>query len=215
MQRSSQDRRQLQAAIRQAYPNPERAGCPAPDVLEKMARRTVSLRPVDRDHIFHCSPCFETYLGIRNQIGQRRFIWITSAAIVAMLLLGAATYFWFNILRRPPQQFAAAFNLQERPVFRGPDQAAIQSSPFVLPRGIVHLTITLPLGSEPGAYRIGVFNDGRAEPLLSSGGTATVRTDGSTVLEVILNSARLRAGQYAFGVSKDHSEWSYSPLIIR
>ena len=215
MRRSNEGRKELQEAIRRAYPNPERTGCPAPDVLERMARRTVPPRQVDRDHIFHCSPCFESYLGIRNQIAQRRFIWIASAAIVAMLLLGAATYFWFNILRRPPQQFASAFNLQERPVFRGPDQAALQSSPFILARGVAHLTITLPLGSDPGAYQVGIFSGGRAEPLLSSGGTATVHPDGSTVLEVILNSARLKGGQYALGVRKDYSVWSYSPLIIR
>jgi len=134
---------------------------------------------------------------------------------VAILLIGVATYFGSKLLQRPPQQFVSAFNLQARPVFRGPDQAAVQPSPFVLPRGIVSLTITLPLGSEPGAYQVGLFDDGRAEPLLSSSGTATVHPDGSTVVGVIINSARLKPGQYALGVRKYDSGWSYSPLIIR
>jgi hypothetical protein len=180
-----------------------------------MARRKVSLRQADRDHIFHCSPCFDAYQGIRNQIRRNRSIWITSSTIIAMLLLGIATYFGSKVFQRPPQQFVSALNLQARPVFRGSDQAALQPSPFVLPRGIVHLTITLPLGSEPGAYQIGIFNDGQAEPLLSSSGTAAVHPDGSTVFEVILNSSGLKAGQYAIGVRKDYADWSYSPLVLR
>jgi hypothetical protein len=215
MRRSSEDRRELQEAIRQAYPNPERSGCPAPDVLERMARRTAALKQADRDHIFHCSPCFDAYQGIRNQILRNRSILIASMTCVAILLIGVATYFGSKLLQRPPQQFVSVFNLQARPVFRGPDQAAVQPSPFVLPRGIVSVTITLPLGSEPGAYQVGLFDDGRAEPLLSSGGTATVHPDGSTVVAVIINSARLKTGQYALGVRKYDSGWSYSPLIIR
>ena len=46
-----------------AFPNPERAGCPSDDALRLMA-----IRPVDSDaslseHLTCCSPCFNAYVG--------------------------------------------------------------------------------------------------------------------------------------------------------
>lgn len=215
MRQRDEGRRELQDAIRQAYPNPQRVGCPAPDVLDRIARRAVAMQQADRDHIFHCSPCFETYLGIRNEIRRARSIWTVSTAVLAALLIGIASYFGYRILERPTQQFVSAFNLQERPIFRGPNQAALQPSPFVVPRGIVHLTMTLPLGSEPGVYQIGIFHDGQTEPLLNIAGSATIHGDGSTVLAIDLNSSKLKPGPYALGLRKDDSPWSYFPLVLR
>lgn len=202
-------------AIIRAYPNPQRVGCPAPEILEGMARRTVPISPSDQEHIFHCSPCFSRYLGIRNQIRRRRMIRLTGIAAVAALVLASIVFIGYRALyRTPTPQFATAFNLQERPVFRGLHQAAIHPSPFVLPRGIVHLSLTLPLGSEPGAYQVQVCRDGQTDPLLSTSGQAVLGRGGSTVLAIDLNSAKLRSGKYALGVRKDDSEWSYSPLVL-
>ena len=210
-----QGRKQLQDALLQAYPNPQRSGCPASDGLVAMARRTIPMQPSDREHIFHCSPCFQTYLEIRTQIRRDRFIRIAGIVALSTLLIGTITYFGYRSHERSPRQFVSALNLQQQPVFRGPNQASVQPSPFVLPRGIVHLTVTLPLGSEPGTYQIGLFQDGQVEPLMSTTGNGSVKGDGSTVLSVDLNSATFRTGQYALGVRKDDSEWSYFALVLR
>ena len=55
----------LRKAILQAYPNPERKGCPGPEVIERLARETAvevvdpaDIDPENTEHILHCSPCY-------------------------------------------------------------------------------------------------------------------------------------------------------------
>ena len=153
-------------AILRAYPNPQRFGCPSPDALEGMARRTVPMGAAEQEHIFHCSPCFSTYLGIRNQIRRDRIIRVSTVWTLAMLLVAGITYSGYRALHHSPapQEFATAFNFQDRPVFRGPHQAAVDPSPFVLPRGIVRVSVTLPLGSQPGPIDLEIYLMGRLIP---------------------------------------------------
>ena len=204
-------------AILRAYPNPQRFGCPSPDALEGMARRTVPISAAEQEHIFHCSPCFSTYLGIRNQIRRDRIMRAASIWTLATFLVAGLTYSGYRALRHSsaPQEFATAFNFQDRPVFRGPHQAAVDPSPFVLPRGIVIVSVTLPLGSQPGTYDLEIYSDGQTHPLLTASGQAILHSNGSTVLVVHLDSSKLRSGQYQLGVGKNDSDWSYSALVLR
>jgi hypothetical protein len=204
-------------AIVRAYPNPERIGCPSPGALEGMARRTVPMGTAEQEHIFHCSPCFSTYLGIRNQIRRQRAIRMVSFWAAAAVLVAVLSYSGYRLFfpAPAPQQFTTAVNMQEHPVFRGIHQAASHPSPFVFPRGIVHLALTLPLGSEPGVYQVQICRDDQTEPLLATSGQAALLSDGSTLLKVNLDTYKLRAGKYALGVrKKEDSEWSYSPLVL-
>jgi hypothetical protein len=205
----------IRRAIQSAYPNPDHLGCPTSQALEDMARRKRLVTPADHDHIFHCSPCFAAYMSTRNQIRRSRIvrlstIWTCSTALV----VGLTLYTYNHRSLSPPQQYATAFNLQERPVFRGTEPAVTHPSPFVLPRGLVHLSLTLPLGSQPGKYQLQIWRSGDSEPLLNTSGDAVLHADGSTTLNVELNSSRLHYGQYAMGIRQDSGEWSYSPLLI-
>jgi hypothetical protein len=206
----------IRQAILKAYPNPEHLGCPDPETLEGMARRTVPLTAAEQDHIFHCSPCFTIYIGIRNQIRRSRLIRLSTIWSVAAVLVGALGYYALSAhySSRTSRQFATAFNLQERPVFRGTQPAVVYPSPFVLPRGIIHLSLTMPLGSKPGVYQLQICLNGQPDPLLTSG-TAVLHADGSTVLAADLNSSKLKTGPYALGFRQGDAEWSYSPLLVR
>ena len=202
-------------AIVRAYPNPDRIGCPAPEALDGMARRTIPMDASAQDHIFHCSPCFSTYLGIRIQIRRRRLIRTTGMWAAAAVLIIALTYSGYRVLgSATPRQFNVGFNMKEHPVFRGVHQAATHPSPFILPRGTVHVSLTLPLASEPGFYQVEISRDGQTEPVMSTSGKAALRSDGSTLLEIDMNSAKLRPGEYALGIRTDNSDWSYSSLVV-
>jgi hypothetical protein len=207
----------IRQAILKAYPNPEHIGCPDPETLKGMARRTLPMVAAEQDHVFHCSPCFATYISVRNEIRRSRLIRLSTVWSVAAALVAALSYYAFSshYTWRAPQRFATAFNLQERPVFRGINPATIHPSPFVLPRGIIHLSLTLPLGSEPGTYQLQICRNGRTDPLVTVSGSAVLQPNGSTVLTVELNSTRLSTGPYALGVRMDDAEWSYSPLLVR
>lgn len=205
----------VRRAIQSAYPNPDHLGCLTPQALADMARRKLPITPEEQNHIFHCSPCFATYLAIRNQIRRSRIIRLSTIWTCSTVLLVGLTLYTYNQRSlSPPPQFATAFNLQERPVFRGTQPAVSHPSPFVMPRGIVHLSLTLPLGSQAGAYQVQIGRDKNTEALLTTSGAAIVRPDGATVLNVNVNSASLQEGQYALGVRQDDGEWSYSPLLV-
>ncbi len=186
-----------------------------PQALADIARRKLPITPEEQNHIFHCSPCFATYLAIRNQIRRSRIIRLSTIWTCSTVLLVGLTLYTYNQRSlSPPPQFATAFNLQERPVFRGTQSAVIHPSPFVMPRGIVHLSLTLPLGSQAGTYQVQICRDKNTKALLTTSGAAAVRPDGATVLNVNVNSAWLQEGQYALGVRQDDGEWNYSPLLV-
>jgi hypothetical protein len=78
-----------------AFPNPERTGCPPDDALRLMA-----IRPVDSDaplteHLMCCSPCFNSYVGYLAEARAkvRKTTWIKRSAaglgIAAILIIVA------------------------------------------------------------------------------------------------------------------------------
>jgi hypothetical protein len=117
--------------------------------------------------------------GIRNQIRRQRAIRLVGLWAAAAVLVVVLSYSGYRVLLQSatPQQFTTAVNMQEHPVFRGIHQAASHPSPFVFPRGIVHLALTLPLGSEPGVYQVQICRDNQTEPLLAISGQAALLGD--------------------------------------
>ena len=91
----------VQQAILREFPNPERNGCPGPASLRELANRPRPTRDAVWEHVTHCSPCYQEFLDLRNQVKielarQRRAVLrrrVVVAAIVVVLAGGAiATY---------------------------------------------------------------------------------------------------------------------------
>ena len=98
-------RKELQASALREFPNPERVGCPDPAVLDAMSRRTIEITQSQLHHITHCSPCFQTFLSIREEIRKRRAIRlrIAAAACAAVIVVGAIIYTVADRLKSPAQ----------------------------------------------------------------------------------------------------------------
>src|SRR5437870_5973070 len=91
------------------FPNPERAGCPGPEMLRALAWRQVPLEQTEDaiDHIATCSPCFAQYMIHRQACKRRKtaqvlFLCLGIAAIIGILLTRAG---WGPRpqSKRPPQ----------------------------------------------------------------------------------------------------------------
>jgi hypothetical protein len=167
------------------------------------------------DHIFHCSPCYATYLRAQKQIWRQRYmrwsaIWALSTLVVAFLAF--YTYRQLYPAPAPPLEFARTFNYLDHPVYRASEQ--MTAHPFVLPRGIVHLTVILPLGSQPGQYQLQIRPDGRIQPVLTASAQGVLNPNGSTVMHVDLNSRYLRPGEYSFGTRAHDAGWNEVPLLV-
>jgi hypothetical protein len=95
-------RKELQAAALRDFPNPERTGCPDPDVLDGMSRRRVEMTQSQLHHITHCSPCLQTFLSVREEIRKRRAVRLKIAAAVGAAIAIAATFYYLAVVRSNP-----------------------------------------------------------------------------------------------------------------
>ena len=51
--------------LSEAFPNPQRIGCPPDSDLQRMANHPVEARDAEAsEHLTCCSPCFNRYMGI-------------------------------------------------------------------------------------------------------------------------------------------------------
>jgi len=84
-------RKELQESALREFPNPERIGCPDPETLGGMSRRIIQMTQEQLHHVTHCSPCFQTFLAIREEMRHRRVVRIRIAAVAcaAAIVIGA------------------------------------------------------------------------------------------------------------------------------
>src|SRR5580693_10600655 len=87
-------RQELQESALTEFPNPERAGCPAPAALEGMSRRRAEMTQEQLHHITHCSPCLKAFLSIREEIRHGRVVRFRIAALAcaAAIAVGVIVY---------------------------------------------------------------------------------------------------------------------------
>ena len=132
-----------------AYPNPERVGCPGRDILRRLATKELPISHPAREHIARCSPCFQEFREIhREMTGRCRRGKILATAAGIVIACGTAITL-------------TQFHFQESVIARWDLQNASPSRDFNDYQQPVHLeapakkgtiAVTLPLGSEADAY---------------------------------------------------------------
>jgi hypothetical protein len=107
------------AYLSEAFPNPERKGCPPEEMLRVLARRPTQSDPSITDHVTCCSPCFNAYMAhldharaeAKESSRMRRAVWFKWSAVFAGIgvLFVIASYLLFmkpqntpSITQRPP-----------------------------------------------------------------------------------------------------------------
>jgi hypothetical protein len=222
-----------------AFPNPERTGCPADDALRLMA-----LRPVDSDaslseHLMCCSPCFNAYVGHLAEVRAkaRQTAWIKRSAVafgIAAVLAIAGYLFLANhrsapiiaprnqaptiAPEKPVQTQATAIyvpvliDLSNASPTRGSKPSTSRSVPQIIPaHSPVALNLRLPLGSEERRYLITLTSGQR---VVWSESSEARRENGDTLLHVNANFKDLSTGSYQLQVSSDSEKLSV-PVVIR
>lgn len=215
---------EVQEAILRNYPNPERRGCPGSDVLQQFASRTRPLVGRDWDHATHCSPCYREFLELRASAKQaveepnrqplvlRQWMLVACAAFVVVCLS------IFLISRTTPgtpePQQVVSVDLKDYPILRGPAPDSLPGSrgALVLPRQVLQLRLTLPLGSEPGRYEVQFFRETDAPPLWTTSARA-VEEDGLVILTFNGNFG-FQPGSYQLGIRRDDWAWRYYPVRL-
>jgi len=155
--------------LREAFPNPDRTGCPADQELLKLAESPTEAGPALSEHLSCCSPCYSRYTELLEQQKQRvqagffaraaryayrrraQVIWAMAAVLV---LVSVAAVFILLPPKPTPSPYAAfTLDLRSSSPVRGtspePAKREIQ-----VPQERLDLTIQLPIGTEEGTYQI-------------------------------------------------------------
>ena len=196
------------------FPNPERVGCPPPEVLKGIASHRVPLAEAEKwlDHLTSCSPCYRDFSQLQNARELRRKqTWL---AIAAAILLCAGVGGWAFVQWHNATQTVqtATLDLRDYSVARGA-QPNPNLPPLELNRRASSLTILLPVGSAAGAYEIRIVTRS-GNPVVEANGTAELE-NGITRLQVPVRLQSLSPGSYVLQIRTDRSEWNSYPLVLR
>ena len=213
-------RKELQAAALREFPNPERIGCPEPSVLDDMSRRKIEMTQAQLHHITHCSPCFQTFLSIREEIRRRRSarFRIAAAAGAAVIAVGLFVY-WAAVRFTAPRErvsptTSATLDLRLLSENRGAGSSrASEAKPaLILPRKHLHLTLYLPAGAGEGQYTLQLL-DGKLRTLLNQRLSASLQNHVVTA-SADLDLRSFPPGVYTLAIEKIGEERrKYSVLL--
>jgi hypothetical protein len=216
--------RAVAAAIKADFPNPERCGCPDAETVRSLAQRRIPLSQTGDlvDHIATCAPCFDAYSRVRR---RRRIVRVIGPVVVGIICFTALALL-SSPHRVPPtqprQQLLA--NLPPVPVrpvtldyrltspTRSPDLQVRAGKALRLPRGILDLTILLPVGTEDGEYSIELRTSGTQAVVHVSG---PAKWDGhAVILATRVDIRQVAAGVYTLALRKDGASWRTYRVIV-
>lgn len=196
------------------FPNPGRTGCPGPDVLRKIAFRTMPLGEAEKwlDHFGSCSPCYSDFSEFRRVYESRRKR--TFLAIAASILVVVGFAGWVLLQRHNEGLVAqtAVLDLRNRSVPRGAEPNP-DEPPLVVSRGATHWNIYLPLGSSEGPYDVRVVNLS-GESVFSTSSVA-VFSAGIASIQAQVKLSSVSRSEYVLQIRRAGSEWSSYSLLVR
>jgi hypothetical protein len=222
------DERIVQQAFLDAFPNPERIGCPGDDVIRAIARKKIDSDESVRRHMRRCSPCSQDLLTSRHQWRTVKITRFAVLAAAATVLIVFGIYWRQTISHSPsPQSNLIAGNHQplnletgtldfyDSGIRRGTGNAA--PGPVQTVRSSARLLVViLPMASLPGEYEVQIRNgsdDGKTIKVVRA--TASNKANGRTALQFDLG-APLLPGSYGAAFRPQGSNlWSYGTFTVQ
>jgi len=129
-----------------AFPNPDREGCPPDASLQSLAFNPKESHPAVTEHLAACSPCFRRYAELLAQLKSRRHAeeglpwrrisaWSTAHPALAGTALACALFIAIGfglLLRRIRQPNTPPIDTNQRPSPTEPVPSTVAYSPFSL-----------------------------------------------------------------------------------
>ncbi len=221
--------------FRTAFPNSERAGCPAQTTLRSVVRKRCEGGEGEKilEHLTCCSTCFGEYEDLLRKEKVSRNLKLLTLCAALVITIGAAV--WFNGFRgaspvrpseplivqkapaatpTPPRPLeVATVDLRNRSPVRGENDPS--SGDIVvasLPAQPLDLSIYLPIGSEEGSYDVAILH-AEGNSLVAMSGSATLQNRKVT-LHLRTDLTGFVPGRYLLGVRKGNFRWTYYPLAL-
>ncbi len=226
--------------LSEAFPNPQRMGCPTQRELRLMALQPQRTNESVSDHLTFCSPCFNRYMDLLAELRQERQTqkrplwtdllawvktspaWIGSTVMVVGLISMVA---YFGALPRerpkipaPPRPVTAPspmtftpFTLDLRELSPTRGSKSRKAGSHRLPGARLDLTLILPLGSEQQSYRMTLRSGD--EVLWSHFAQAQLR-DGQMLIRTEADLRLIPPGSYTLEVESTTGIRLTQPVLI-
>jgi len=196
------------------FPNPDRAGCPGPEVLKRIASHEMPLAEAEKwlDHVTSCSPCYRDFSELQAGYRHRRMQTILAIAASILIVVGVAGWALFFKQKGLPAVQTAVLDLRNRSVPRG-GEANPGEQPLEVSREVKRLNVYLPLGSAEGPYEMRIVTTA-GNAVFATSGVASLK-DGVTSIQAAIDLSSASSGQYVFQVRRPNSEWNSYPLMLR
>ena len=111
----------LSRELTEGFPNPNRAGCPDSEFLQRVARHQVPISEIDPwiDHLGSCSECFGEFNRLKVASSARRRQRFILYAAAACIVLASAGLLWRQLSRGREVSTPVAGVATTNPVVRG------------------------------------------------------------------------------------------------
>jgi hypothetical protein len=224
----------------EAFPNPERKGCPDDKTIEALAEDKLPPNHPARLHVGSCSECYAEYRHYRqdweeanvttaffdrSQVKRSRQLkavpWAVAAGMLLMFGGGYAAFRHYQPAPAARPQLASvepvdiSVDLFDRGTARGPVVEAAPLQETSLPSSIVNLALVLPRFSDTGSYVVNVSRDKSGAQVVASGSGNAVEDGGKVSLKVTLDLRAAQPGAYFLATVRGTDNGTYYyPLKI-
>jgi hypothetical protein len=207
--------------LRDAFPNPQREGCPADTALVEYASHPQSGDRGIADHIACCSPCLNRYFELLadkrgpQEASARRF-WTARRAIwtAAIILVAAITGYILISTRTGTTStpISVFIDLSAYAPSRAPLEPNQTQVPVQLSRRPTNFAFELPLGSEAGQYTVAMESNGKAA---WSQNATTTPSDHRVILKTSSDLRHVSAGRYTLRIAGPQGLEISVPAVLR
>jgi hypothetical protein len=223
----------------EAFPNPERKGCPDENTLKALAEDRLPANDPVRLHLGSCSECYAEYRHYRqdweeskhgeslSQIeepvtktlpisSRHRFRLPLSIAAAVLVMCGGVAGYRFQRTRQvagvqmaSSKPVSATVDLFNAPTLRGVEDDPAPLEEVSLPAAVVQLSITLPRFSQSGQYEVAVSKDRVGKQLVAKGAGTAIESDGKVSVRVTLDLRAAKAGAYFLATVRGSDNGTY------
>jgi len=221
----------LQDFALEAYPNPEREGCPGSPAVREMAGLPAPAAHEFFAHVSKCSPCLREMFDERRRVlrrrRRRRIVVVATACIaaglgIAYVLTHKPAVDRTESARTPrvasqptPGWNEVALNYEDLSSARGvPDRNQTPGEEQRAPVKRDLFVISLPLGSDDGEYSVQIRKpSGESSAVKTYTGVAAI-SGGRTTLRVNADLSDLEPGHYVLAFRHADASWRLAPLTL-
>ncbi len=218
----------------EAFPNPERKGCPGEQTLRAFAEDRLPSGDPTLAHVSSCSECYAEYRHYRQDWKEaskkpvaassarqpvtsvwKAKPWAIAAGILFVVGSGLYVANQYHVQPAPIASsvgpVAANVDLFNAVTVRGggADDAPMPLQEVSLPSSVVNLHVTLPRFSESGAYGIVVAKDRAGTDVVARGLGNAVDVAGKVSVTVTLDLRRAAPGMYFLATVRGSDNGTY------